>query len=109
MPENEELPNSPNFTVPAISPALTLPMNSRVIGIGSVLDTFQEITPTSSALPTLGPEWNSLRTSFREFDFKNSPQSAPLSGVGRPLKLEQSFLSVFLGHFNSLEDCRIDN
>ena len=54
MPENEESPNSPSFTVPAISSPSTVPVNSRVIGIGSVINTFQEIVAIDSTVENFG-------------------------------------------------------
>jgi hypothetical protein len=42
--ENEELPNAPNVTLPLTSSPSIVPLNSSVIGIGSVIDTFQEIS-----------------------------------------------------------------
>ncbi len=42
-PENDEVPKSPNITLPVtLSPSI-VPVNSSVIGIGSVMETFQEI------------------------------------------------------------------
>jgi hypothetical protein len=43
MPENEEDPNEPKTTVPLRLSPWTIPENSSVIGIGLVMDTFQEI------------------------------------------------------------------
>ncbi len=42
MPENEEVPNAPSFTLPLIVSPLIVPVNSSVIGMGSVIDTFQD-------------------------------------------------------------------
>jgi len=43
-PENEELPKAPSVTPPLTSSPLIVPLNSSVIGIGSVIDNFQEIS-----------------------------------------------------------------
>ena len=44
VPENDEVPKSPSTTLPLTSSPLIVPLNSSVIGIGSVIDTFQEIS-----------------------------------------------------------------
>ncbi len=43
VPENDEVPKSPSTTLPLTSSPLIVPLNSSVIGIGLVIETFQDI------------------------------------------------------------------
>ena len=50
LPKNVELPNSPKTTVPLSSSPAIEPLNVRVNGMGSVMDTFLD-----NAVPTTTP------------------------------------------------------
>jgi hypothetical protein len=43
VPENDDVPKSPSTTLPLTSSPSIVPLNSSVIGIGSVIETFQDI------------------------------------------------------------------
>jgi hypothetical protein len=51
VPENDEVPNSPSTTLPLTSSPLIVPLNSSVVGVGSVIETFQDIA-APSAVPS---------------------------------------------------------
>jgi hypothetical protein len=55
VPVNGHEPNAPVFMLPEIESPSTVPTNSIVIGIGSVIETFHA-TALPFTVPTIGPD-----------------------------------------------------